>query len=45
MANSVVPDQIPCPVVSDLGQHSLLRPVCPNTSVKHDKLAGNAVNS
>ena len=31
MANSVDPDQIPHSVVSDLGLHCLLRPVCWNT--------------
>ena len=31
MANSVDPDQMPHSVASDLGLHSLLRPVCPNS--------------
>ena len=33
MANSVDPDQTPRSVASDLGQHSLQRPICPNTEV------------
>ena len=35
MANSVDPDQMPCPVASDLGLHCLFRPVCPNIKVKY----------
>ena len=31
MANSVVPDQTPHSVASDLGLHCLPRPVCPST--------------
>ena len=33
VANSVDPDQMPHFAASDLGQHCLLRPVCPNTKV------------
>ena len=31
MSNDVDPDQMPYLVLSDLGIHSLLMPVCPNT--------------
>ena len=30
MANSVDPDQMPYFTASDMGQHCLLRPVCPS---------------
>ena len=30
---TVISDQTPCSVVSDLGLHCLLRPVCPNIKV------------
>ena len=35
MANNVDPDQMPLTVASDLGEHGLFRPFCPNTLVKY----------